>query len=116
MTMNIYIYIYIYIHIYIYIYICVCVCVYVYIYIYMCRYYYHDLKPENKIEIIKVAHYNVFLRRKSLFCLFWFWFCFSETGFLCSPGCPGTHFVHQAGIELRNLPASASQVLGFFFF
>jgi hypothetical protein len=31
---------------------------------------------------------------------------------LYSPGCPGTHFVHQAGLELRNLPASASQVLG----
>jgi hypothetical protein len=37
---------------------------------------------------------------------------FFETGFLCSPGCPGTHFVDQAGLELRNPPASASQVLG----
>jgi hypothetical protein len=31
---------------------------------------------------------------------------------LYSPGCPGTHFVDQAGLELRKLPASASQVLG----
>jgi hypothetical protein len=31
---------------------------------------------------------------------------------LYSPGCPGTHFVNQAGLELRNPPASASQVLG----
>jgi hypothetical protein len=31
---------------------------------------------------------------------------------LCSPGCPGTHSVDQAGLELRNPPASASQVLG----
>jgi hypothetical protein len=31
---------------------------------------------------------------------------------LCSPGCPGTHFVDQAGLELRNPPASTSQVLG----
>jgi hypothetical protein len=31
---------------------------------------------------------------------------------LCSPGCPGTHFVDQAGLELRNPPASAYQVLG----
>jgi hypothetical protein len=31
---------------------------------------------------------------------------------LCSPGCPGTHFVDQAGLELRNLPASTSRVLG----
>jgi hypothetical protein len=31
---------------------------------------------------------------------------------LYSSGCPGTHFVDQAGQELRNPPASASQVLG----
>ena len=31
---------------------------------------------------------------------------------LCSLGCPGTHSVDQAGLELRNAPASASQVLG----
>jgi hypothetical protein len=28
------------------------------------------------------------------------------------PGCPGTHFVDQAGLELRNPPASDFQVLG----
>ena len=28
------------------------------------------------------------------------------------PGCPGTHSVDQAGLELRYLPASTSQVLG----
>jgi hypothetical protein len=43
---------------------------------------------------------------------FCFSFWFFETGFFCySPGCPGTHFVDQAGLELGNLPASASQVL-----
>jgi hypothetical protein len=31
---------------------------------------------------------------------------------MCSPGCPGTHSVDQAGLELTNPPASASQVLG----
>ena len=31
---------------------------------------------------------------------------------LCSPGYPETHFVDQAGLKLRNLPASASRVLG----
>ena len=31
---------------------------------------------------------------------------------LYSLGCPGTHFVDQAGLELRNLPSSASRVLG----
>jgi hypothetical protein len=39
-------------------------------------------------------------------------FFFSETGFLCIALAPGTHFVDQAGLELRNLPASASCVLG----
>jgi hypothetical protein len=37
---------------------------------------------------------------------------FQDRVSLCSPGCPGTHSVDQAGLELRNLPASASQGLG----
>jgi hypothetical protein len=46
--------------------------------------------------------------------LFWFGFVFvfGDKVSLCSPGCPGTYSVAQAGLELRNLPASASQVLG----
>jgi hypothetical protein len=46
--------------------------------------------------------------------VFFFFFCllFRDRVSLCSPGCPGTHFVDQAGLELRNPPASASQVLG----
>jgi hypothetical protein len=39
-------------------------------------------------------------------------FFFRDRVSLYSPGCPGTHFVDQAGLELRNPPASASQVLG----
>jgi hypothetical protein len=31
---------------------------------------------------------------------------------LYNPGCPGTHFVDQAGLALRNPPASTSRVLG----
>jgi hypothetical protein len=31
---------------------------------------------------------------------------------MCSPGCPGTHSVDQDALELTNLPASASQMLG----
>jgi hypothetical protein len=49
------------------------------------------------------------------FCLFvcFFWFLvFRDRVSLYSPGCPGTHFVDQAGLELRNLPDSASCVLG----
>jgi hypothetical protein len=41
-----------------------------------------------------------------------FFFFSQDTVSLYSPGCPGTHSVDQTGLELRNLPASASQVLG----
>ena len=37
---------------------------------------------------------------------------FQDRVSLCSPGCPGTHSVDKAGLELRNPPASSSQVLG----
>jgi hypothetical protein len=40
-----------------------------------------------------------------LFVLFCFvLFCFRDRVSLCSPGCPGTHSVDQAGLELRNSP------------
>ena len=59
----------------------------------------------------------------SLFCLFvcLFLFLFFVCLFVCLfgsrvslyiPGCPGPPFVDQAGLELRNLPASAFQVMG----
>jgi hypothetical protein len=41
-----------------------------------------------------------------------FFFFFRDKVSLYSPGCPGAHFVDQAGLELRNPPASASRVLG----
>ena len=41
----------------------------------------------------------------------YFWF-FQDRVSLYSPGCPGTHSVDQAGLELRNPPTSASRVLG----
>jgi hypothetical protein len=36
---------------------------------------------------------------------------FGDKVSLCSPGCSGAHSVDQDVLELRNLPASASQVL-----
>ena len=42
----------------------------------------------------------------------WFFSFFQDRISLCSPCCPGTHSVDQAGLELRNPPASASKVLG----
>jgi hypothetical protein len=47
------------------------------------------------------------LKEQPVFFLF-----FRDRVSLCSPGCPGTHSVDQAGLELRNPPASASRVLG----
>jgi hypothetical protein len=52
-----------------------------------------------------------------LFFCFFFFFVFGFLVFqdrvsLWSSGCPGTHFVDQGSLELRNLPASASRVLG----
>ena len=41
-----------------------------------------------------------------------FAFAFQDRVSLCSPGCPGTHSVDQAGLKLRDPPASASQGLG----
>jgi hypothetical protein len=46
------------------------------------------------------------------FVLFLGWGWGQDRVSLCSLGCSGTHSVDQAGLELRNLPASASQVLG----
>jgi hypothetical protein len=43
-----------------------------------------------------------------LVCVFLSFFFF----LLCSPGYLGIHSVDQGGLKLRNLPASASQVLG----
>jgi hypothetical protein len=47
-----------------------------------------------------------------LFCFVLFCFVFRDRVSLCSPGCPGTHSVDQADLELRNPPVSASRVLG----
>jgi hypothetical protein len=50
------------------------------------------------------------------FFFFFFFLVFQDRVSLYSSGCPGTHFVDQSGLELRNLPASASRVLGFILF
>ena len=39
-------------------------------------------------------------------------FFFLDKVSLCSPVCPGTHSVDQAGLELRDVSASTSKVLG----
>jgi hypothetical protein len=48
-----------------------------------------------------------------LFCFVLFCFVlFQNRVSLYSLGCPGTHSVDQAGLKLRNSPASTSRVLG----
>jgi hypothetical protein len=53
-----------------------------------------------------------YLSKNSFFFFFLFFLVFRDRVSLYSPGCPGTHFVDQADLELRNPPASASRVLG----
>jgi hypothetical protein len=65
---------------------------------------------------IKIYGFLLLLLLFGFFCFFFF-FLFSFFGFRdrvswCSPGCPGTHSVDQAALELRNPSASASQMLG----
>jgi hypothetical protein len=67
-----------------------------------------DIKETNKyFQIILFAFLFFFCC-----CCFVFVFVFWDRVSLCSPGWPGTHSVDQAGLKLRNLPASASKVLG----
>lgn len=44
-----------------------------------------------------------------LFCVGFLFF--QDRVLLCGSGCPGTHNVDEAGLELTHLPASASQIL-----
>jgi hypothetical protein len=44
--------------------------------------------------------------KKKVVVLFLFLFLFQDRVSLCSPGCPGTRSIDQAGLELRDSPAS----------
>jgi hypothetical protein len=67
--------------------------------------------PSNASSFLLVLFFGLFVWFIFLFC-FVLVLVFQDRVSLCSPGCPGTHSVDQAGLELRNLPASASRVLG----
>jgi hypothetical protein len=54
---------------------------------------------EDAAVCLSLALYPIFF--------FFFGLVFRDRISLCSPGCPGTHSVEQAGLELRNPPASA---------
>jgi hypothetical protein len=63
----------------------------------------------NKFKNKRKRNCHKTIQELPFFFLFWFF----ETGFLCvALAVLERHSVDQAGLELRNLPASASQVLG----
>jgi hypothetical protein len=112
-SIYIYTYIYTYIHIYTYIYthiyICIYVCIYVYVYIdilfmYLCIMYYLFMYVCMYVCMYLFIYLFIYLLVLVL--------VFRDRVSLYSPGCPGTRSVDQVGLGLRNLPASASQVLG----
>ena len=65
----------------------------------------------NISELPNIVYFHLFTIWITLKTFFLFLF-FQDRVSLCSPGWPGTHFVGQASLYLRNSPASASQVLG----
>jgi hypothetical protein len=93
--------------------VCVCVCVLITgkarsishrLYVYISEHI--DLLPIPKMFFFLVWFFCLFV------CLFVCFCCSRDRVSLYSSGCPGTHFVDQADLKLRNLPASASRVLG----
>jgi hypothetical protein len=68
------------------------------------------------ISWVVPGYYDDFMPMKAIaaasFFVCLFIFIFQNRVSLCSPGCPGTRSVDQASLELRNPPASTSQVLG----
>jgi hypothetical protein len=57
------------------------------------------------MSVLAICSSVIFVLGGLFVCLF----VFRDRVSLYRPGCPGTHFVDQAGLELRNPPASASQ-------
>ena len=64
------------------------------------------------VVVVVVVCFVLFFGYSFLFCFVWFWFWFFEIGFLCVALAVLELSVDQAGLELRNLPTSASQLLG----
>jgi hypothetical protein len=69
--------------------------------------------PASASQVLGLKSCATTARHGLNFCLFvcFLFFVFRDRDSLYSSGCPGTHFVDQAGLKLRNLPASASRVL-----
>jgi hypothetical protein len=69
-------------------------------------------KSNNVKKIFEIRIRKALENADCILLFFFLFLVFRDRVSLCSPGCPGTHFVDQAGLELRNSSASASQVLG----
>jgi hypothetical protein len=82
-------------HIYVYIYI-----IYIYMHTYIYKHTHTCIHTHICVCIYIYVIYYIYIV---------FWDRVSQCN---SPGCSGTHFVDQAGLKLRNPPASASPVLG----
>jgi hypothetical protein len=63
--------------------------------------------PASVSQVLELKAWATTAWHFGCFCFFLF-LVFRDRVSLCSLGCPGTHFVDQAGLTLRNLPASAS--------
>jgi hypothetical protein len=70
------------------------------------------LGPNFLLFALSYSNVLIFVVYYLFVCLFVCLFVFGDRVSLCSPGCPGTHSADQAGLELRNPPASAFRVLG----
>jgi hypothetical protein len=62
------------------------------------------------IHLGKIFMYIQKENKPFAFVFLFFVFFFQDRVSLCCLGCPGTHSVDQAGLKLRNPPASTSQV------
>jgi hypothetical protein len=72
-----------------------------------------------EIQLLGISDLFLYNSMELLFCFIYLFIyflflvlVFRDRVSLCSPYCPGTHSVDQAGLKLRNPPVSASQVLG----
>jgi hypothetical protein len=72
------------------------------------------VKINSFLSVHTVFHYRKYgpPAYKQTFFSFFFRKGWVGWGSLYTPSCPGTHSIDQAGFELRNPPASTSQVLG----
>ena len=67
-----------------------------------------SLQPQN----LTFKEKHIYLKWKGPVELFCVYFVFRDRVSLCSPGCPETHSVDQAGLKTQTSAASASLLLG----